>query len=210
MNMKASVILCALAACVAALTASGEPASGARTPSLQNVGFYLPQPLPLADFKLVDQNGAPFTLGNLKNHWTLLAFGYTHCPDVCPMTMTQIRSVKKSLTALDRTMSVSAVFVSIDPQRDSAEQLKEYSSLFGNDFIGVGGEPREVDAFAKQLKVKYALAGGTSEGYFIDHTSSVALITPHGQLRALFNVPLRPDAVAADIHRLASASAASR
>lgn len=202
--MKASAILAAVAACVAAVTAFGAPVKDPQASSLQNVGFYLPRPMPLAEFKLVDQNGAAFTLNNLQHHWTLVAFGYTHCPDVCPMTMAQIRSVKKSLAALDHKLPLSVVFVSIDPQRDSSEQLKTYAGLFGNDFIGVGGDPLAIDAFAKQLKVKYAIAGGTSNTYFIDHTSSVALITPHGQLRALFNVPLRPDAVAADIHRLAS------
>lgn len=201
--MKASAILAALAACLATMTAFGAPATDAEAVSLQNVGFYLPRPMQLADFKLVDQNGAAFTLDDLKQHWTLVAFGYTHCPDVCPMTMAQIRSVKKSLAALDKALPLSVVFVSIDPQRDSSEQLKTYAGLFGNDFLGVGGDPLAVDAFAKQLKVKYAIAGGTSNTYFIDHTSSVALITPRGEVRALFNVPLRPEAVAADIHRLA-------
>ena len=194
----------AVFACVATLAASGAPAAASQTHSLQSVGFYLPRPMPLADFKLIDQNGAAFTLDNLERHWTLLAFGYTHCPDVCPLTLAQIRSVKKSLAELDGNLPLSLVFVSIDPQRDSSEQLEKYAGLSGNDFTGVGGDPLAVDAFAKQLQVKYAISGGTSDTYFIDHTSSVALITPRGQLRALFNVPLRPDAVAADIHRLAS------
>jgi len=208
--MNKTSILASMCACLAAMTVFAKPTANAEAHvRLLSPGFYLPQPMPLDAFKLVDQKSSPFTLDDLRAHWTLVFFGYTHCPDVCPMTMAQMRSVRKSMTTLDDEMPLAVVFVSIDPQRDSAEQLKNYADQFNNDFVGVGGDPIDVDAFAKQFKVKYAIAGGTNDAYFIDHTSSVALIDPKAQLRALFSVPLRPEAVAADVHRIAVAETAA-
>jgi protein SCO1/2 len=204
--MKKTSILASVCACLAAMTVFAKTTAPAEANvRLLSPGFYLPQPLPLDPFKLVDRDSSPFTLDDLRSRWTLVFFGYTHCPDVCPMTMAQIRSVRKSMTTLDDEMPLAVVFVSIDPQRDSAAQLKSYADQFNNDFVGVGGEPLDVDAFAKQFKVKYAIAGGTNDAYFIDHTSSVALVDPKARLRALFSVPLRPDAVAADVRRIAQA-----
>lgn len=178
--------------------------------SLRIPGYALPRPLALESFRLFDQQGREFTLDNLRNRWTLLFFGYTHCPDVCPTTLAQLRSVTELLSKHSDSVIPAVVFVSIDPQRDNAGQLKEYAAQFVGDFTGVGGEPHEIDSFARQFRAKYAISGGTSTSYFIDHTSSVALINPNAQLHVLFSVPLRPEAVAVEIQRLTRSSRTER
>lgn len=178
--------------------------------SLRIPGYALPQPLTLQSFRLFDQYGQEFTLEDLRNRWTLLFFGYTHCPDVCPTTLAQLRSVTKLLSKYPDSKIPAVVFVSIDPQRDSAGQLKEYTAQFGDDFTGVGGEPRAIDSFARQFRAKYEIASGTGPAYLIDHTSSVALIGPNAQLHVLFSVPLRPEAVAVEIQRLTKSSRTDR
>jgi protein SCO1/2 len=207
-NMRARTavgMLCALWIGASGAGALSSPTSDAKP--IQIAGFYLPEPLPLEAFSLLDQDGKAFTAAALHDQWTLLFFGYTHCPDVCPTTLAQIRAVKKQLASSATPLKLGVVFVSIDPQRDSSEQLRQYVSQFGDDFVGVGGPPLHVDSFAKQFRVKYAISGGTSSTYFIDHTSSVALITPRGQLRALFSAPLQPDTTASDIQRISLADA---
>lgn len=194
--------------CLTAASSFGDPSP--ETTSLRVPGYALPQPLALQSFRLVDQQGHEFTLDDLRNRWTLLFFGYTHCPDVCPTTLAQLRSVTKLLSSHADSVIPAVVFVSIDPQRDSTAQLKEYSAQFGNDFTGVGGEPRAIDSFAQQFRAKYAISGGTSTAYLIDHTSSVALINPNAQLHVLFSVPLRPEAVAGEIQRLTKSSHTNR
>jgi protein SCO1/2 len=178
------------------------PATPPTTATLRSAGFLLPEPMALQPFTLVDDQGKAFTAKSFADRWTLLFFGYTHCPDVCPATLAQIRAVKTALETMDPAADVSVVFVSIDPKRDGSEELARYTKMFGSDFLGVGGDQADVDAFARQFRVKYAVSSGTSEAYLIDHTSSVALISPRAQLRALFSVPLRTEAVAMDIKQL--------
>jgi len=183
----------------------GEGSEQSSVPGAVSIsGFYLPEPLALQTFSLLDHDGKDFSTKNLRNQWTLLFFGYTHCPDVCPTTLAQIRAVKELLTKQAPSLKLKAVFVSIDPQRDSSEQLKQYVDRFGNDFIGVCGSPSSVERFAQQFRVKYAISGGTGTTYLVDHTSSVALITPDAKLRALFSPPLRPESVAQDLQRIVS------
>jgi protein SCO1/2 len=201
--MKSAVAAVSLSCVVMAAWAGTTGVHSTTVP--QSAGFFLPRPQPLQPFRLVDEAGNAFTLDDLRDRWTLLAFGYTHCPDVCPTTLTQARAVTAALSRADAALELSVVFVSIDPQRDSGAQLQQYASKFANSFTGVGGAPLDVESFTAQFKVKYAIAGGTSGAYFLDHTSSVALISPRGELRALFSVPLRPEAVAADIKEIARA-----
>jgi protein SCO1/2 len=186
----------------------GDPPSEAT--SLRVSGYALPRPLTLQPFRLTDQHGNEFTRDHLSNRWTLLFFGYTHCPDVCPTTLAQLRAVTKLLSQDPDPVRPAVVFVSVDPRRDSARQLNAYLEPFGTDFTGVGGEPRAIEAFAQQFRAKYTIAGDTASAYLIDHTSAVALINPNAELHALFSVPLRPEAVAAEIRRLTKPSLTER
>lgn len=174
----------------------------------QSAGFFLPQPLPLGAFTLVDQNAEPFALSDLEGRWTLLVFGYTHCPDVCPTTLLQVRETKRLLRKRDPALDVRSVFVTIDPERDTPAQVAQYVDVFGEGLVGLTGSAEQLASFAEQFRVKYAVTTSTPSGYFLDHTSSVALLTPTAELRALFSVPLRPEQLAADLADLARDDAA--
>jgi protein SCO1/2 len=167
-------------------------------------GFYLPEPMPLQDFALVDHGTRPFTRTDLEGHWTLVVFGYTHCPDVCPTTLAQVRDTLELLRQKDAGFAMRSVLVSIDPERDTPEQLAGYVGAFGAGIVGLTGSPGAVAAFAKQFKVMYAVTERLPDGYFMDHSSAVALLTPDAELRALFGVPLRPATLADDLYALAA------
>lgn len=184
--------------------------SAPATSQLQAPGYLLPEPLRLQEFNLVDQQGRRFTQGNLRNQWTLMMFGYTHCPDVCPATLTQLRSTVRLVAAGDPKLKLAVVFVTLDPERDPPAQLKKYLGSLDESFVGVGGSPADVAAFAGQFRVRYEKAGQAVGGYLIDHTSSVALINPEGELQALFSAPLRPSSVARDVRFIAGARTASK
>lgn len=169
----------------------------------QSAGFYLPEPLPLEPFTLVDHEALPFTRDRLEGRWTLLVFGYTHCPDVCPLTLAQVRDTRALLEQQSPALDVAAVFVSIDPERDTPERVAAYVAAFDEDLIGVTGTAEAIAAFAGQLRVKYAPTRRSSDGYLVNHSSSVALLTPRAELAALFSVPLRPERLASDLRAIA-------
>ncbi|HEX6996584.1 MAG TPA: SCO family protein [Gammaproteobacteria bacterium] len=200
----ATIFIAALAAFAACGQHSheghGEPAPHAAGHSS---GFYLPEPLPLEPFTLLDQDGQPFTRDRLEGRWTLLVFGYTHCPDVCPITLGQVRDTRALLEQQAPALDVAAVFVSIDPERDTPDRLAAYVAAFDEDLVGVTGTAEAIAAFAGQLRVKYAPSRSEPGGYLVDHSSSVALLTPRAELAALFSVPLRPERLAADLRAIA-------
>jgi protein SCO1 len=186
-----ALLLCGAAA------APDSKASPSGSPTIS--GFYLPSALPLTPFELVDHRGKPFTLTQLQGQWTLLSFGYTHCPDVCPTTLSELRAVRKLLKSDPAALNIRVVFVTLDPDRDDPALLGEYVGRFDREFIGVRGTAPGLASFTGQLRVKYAKATGKGPDYLLDHSSAVALITPEGQLRALFSTPLRGTEVASDI-----------
>lgn len=174
--------------------------AGHEAPAAPVAAFELPQPLALSAFRLVDQRGHPFTLASLRGRWSMLLFGYTHCPDVCPTTLAQMAEVRRELRAAAPKRDVAGVFVTVDPARDTSSQLAAYVSRFDRDFTGVGGDAQALRAFAGQFKVRYEPAAGAP--YRFDHTASVAVLGPDARLHAVFALPLAPARVAGDIVRL--------
>jgi protein SCO1 len=161
----------------------------------------LPQPRPLEPFSLVDHRGEPFTSDQLNGRWTFTFFGYTHCPDICPNALGVLNAVDTRLArdpALHRDLQV--VFVSVDPERDTPEQLAQFVPYFNPSFIGLSGTPEQVRDFTGQIGIMYmrtpAPGGESEEGYFVDHTSSIMLFDPKGRLHALFSTPHDPEAIA--------------
>lgn len=165
-------------------------------------GSLWPQSKALTAFSLDGHQGKAFTLEALTGRWTLLFFGYTHCPDVCPVTL----SVLKNAVALMEDAGVDppqVVFVSVDPKRDTAEHLAAYVSYFNPRFVGVTGSDTELKAFARQLGVLYVLNEADADGnYLVDHTAGVFLLDPRARLVALFQAPQSAEAMARDIPRI--------
>jgi len=155
-------------------------------------GFVLPRDGKLIPaFELNDGDGQTFDLSSLKGHWTLLFFGYTHCPDVCPTALSTLSTIYEGLEKTrDGGDEVDVVFVSVDPERDKPAQLKEYVGYFNPAFVGVTGEPDTLASFSRVLGAVYAKAKGTeSSGYLVDHTAAIFLINPEGRYKAVMSPP---------------------
>lgn len=151
-----------------------------------------PQPRVLADFQLQDQFGETVNRERLYGQWTLAFVGYTYCPDICPMTLAKLAGLQPELAKqLDQPLKVW--FVSVDPQRDSIEQLNDYVSYFNQPaVIGMTAGHDQLFPFVRQLGLMYAISSSTDEAaYLVDHSASVALINPKGQLVAMFKPPMQ-------------------
>jgi protein SCO1/2 len=147
--------------------------------------------------ELLTDNGEKFTLEDLKGHWTLFFFGYTHCPDICPVTLGVVAQAKKMATRYNH-MFPEVVFVSVDPDRDKVEMLSDYVQYFDEDFVGVTGDAQMIKALTLQMSVVYMkvpVDNGTASGslddnvYNVDHSSALLLVNPEGKLFAFLNPP---------------------
>ena len=167
-------------------------------------GLLWPQSKALTALALEDHKHEAFTLERLTGRWTLLFFGYTHCPDVCPVTL----SVLKNSVALMREAGAEppqVVFVSVDPARDTLDHMAAYVGHFDPDFLGVTGSDRALKDFARQLGVLYIHAESDADVYYlVDHTAAGFLIDPRGHLVALFQAPHAAQAIARDLPRIQS------
>lgn len=177
------------------ITACGQPAP----PRLQQ-GTLLPEGKAVADFQLTDHRGQPFTLENLKGNWTFAFFGYTHCPDVCPTSLTMLGQVQRKLAKLAELDTLpQVVFFSVDPERDTPELLSRFVPYFHPDFVGTTGEAAQILSLTRQLGILYGKAGDAgTDNYLIDHSAAIILFDPEGRFHAVFGVPHDPDLIASD------------
>ena len=150
-------------------------------------------------FKLVDQDAKPITDQDLKGHPFLVFFGFTHCPDVCPTTLFEVSEILRALGP--QAKNVRALFITVDPERDTPKVLKDYLSSFDPRVIGVTGDSEAIAAVGKSYRVyakKVPLDGG---GYTMDHTALVYLMDKDGRFVVPFKMNRRPEEAAADLKR---------
>jgi protein SCO1/2 len=162
----------------------------------------LPEPRVLADFDLVDQDGAQFTLRQLQGKWSLLFFGFTHCPDVCPSALYDLHQVNQAVTDSDADeASYQFIFVSVDPERDSPQRLRDYVAYFDPEFRAATGSPEQLAALARQIGVAYRIEPHEpgSERYLVDHSASIMLTDPEGRLHGVFPAPHDAGHIAQDL-----------
>jgi protein SCO1/2 len=151
-------------------------------------------------FALIDNKQRPFTLQNLKDKWTILFFGFSHCGDDCQTTMDTLTQVH-ALFSGHVTESPQVVFVSVDYERDTPEKLDEYLSSFSDEFVGVTGSADSLEKFAGNLDVHFKTAAMSSDNsgiddYMVEHTSSLILVNPEAKVTAILSAPYR----VADLH----------
>jgi protein SCO1/2 len=153
-------------------------------------------------FTLTDHNGSRVELSDFKGKAVLLFFGYTHCPDICPVTMGTLNSVTNTLG--EDKDKVQVLFITIDPERDDQEKLKNYVPFFNESFIGLTGTPEEIDKVADDYNAFYEKEDmGSETGYLMGHASSVYLINPKGKL--VLRYPqnrMDPEGIAGDIRQI--------
>lgn len=159
---------------------------------------------PLPAFALTSHHGTSFTDANLRDRWTYMFFGYTHCPDVCPTSLAALAEVTRRLAGVPEVARPQVVFVSVDGQRDTPSLLADYVPAFDPAFIGATGTKAQLAPLAESLGVFYARHGGTDGNYQIDHSTGVFLIDPAGKLRETYAHPPRADLIAEQYRRLAS------
>ena len=149
-------------------------------------------------FKLVDQNGQVVTDQDLKGRPFLVFFGFTHCPDVCPTTLFEVSEILRALGHdADRAR---ALFITVDPERDTPAAMKDYLSSFDPHLTGLTGDPAEIAAVAKAYRV-YFKKVPLDEGYTMDHTAIVYLMDKTGRFVSPFNIKRPTDVEVADLRR---------
>src|SRR5437867_10474512 len=151
-----------------------------------------PDPKPLTAFALTDHENRVFDLSRLKGKWSFLFFGYTHCPDICPTTLATLARAHESIAkSTVGAKDVQFVFISVDPNRDTAGKLRQYVTYFDTSFLGVTGDDAQLGKLAAQLGAAYevAITPGV-ENYPVYHTAAVFLVDPRTRYHAVFALPL--------------------
>ena len=150
-------------------------------------------------FQLVDENGRPFSNQDLRGKPFLVFFGFTHCPDVCPTTLFEVSEIMRGLGP--DAKRTAALFISVDPERDSPAVLKDYLSGFDPNVRGLTGDPATVAAVAKAYRVYYKKVPLEGGDYTMDHTALVYLMDKQGRFVAPFNIKRPPEAAVAELRR---------
>lgn len=153
-----------------------------------NGAIVFERPRDIGEFALVDDTGQPFTPASLRGKWSLLFFGYTYCPDICPTTMVSLNQFYGKLKP-ELVADTQIVMVSVDPARDDTAKLNQYVRYFNSQFRGVTGEFLALQKFATALNIPFAKVPGGGENYQIDHSGSIALIDPAGHYVGFFKAP---------------------
>ncbi len=153
-----------------------------------NNAWLFDRPRELSAFQLVDHDNKPFHLANLQGHWSILFFGFTFCPDVCPTTLAQLDEFYGKLPP-QIAADTRVYLVSVDPARDTPERLKEYVTYFNPRFKGITGEFLALHQFATQLNSPFVKVPGGGENYQVEHSANIALVNPRGHYVGFLKAP---------------------
>ncbi len=157
--------------------------------------------MPDLDFKLIDDHGKPATGADYRGKVVMLYFGYTHCPDVCPLTLARLHVVMQRLGPL--ADDVRILFVSVDPTRDTPAAMRAYASAFDPHVVGLTGDPRDIEALSKRYRSAYTREPGGKDGnYEVSHGSAIYLFDRHGEARVLAMPTDSLDDLVHDLHLL--------
>jgi protein SCO1/2 len=166
-------------------------------------GSLIEPPVPAPVFELTDMNGQPFQLSQLEDQVVVMFFGYTSCPDVCPVTLTEFLQIRSKLGGA--TDQVSFVFVTVDPERDTPERMRKYLTNFDPEIIGLSGERSELEPVWADYGVYQArVEGGSPENYLVDHSSRVYVIDTDGNLRLTYLFGTENQLITEDVRHLVS------
>jgi protein SCO1/2 len=159
---------------------------------LPSYATVMPTPMPLPEFQLLDQTGEPFDRQSLRGGWSLVFFGFTHCPDICPATLQQLAIARGKVMAESNgedTPFPQIILISVDPERDSVEIMREYVAHFAADVKGVTGSIEELKKLTAVLGIFFEKSTDDGEDYNVAHSAVVLLINPDAEFHALFSAP---------------------
>ncbi len=158
--------------------------------TLLSKGYALPR------FSLTDKNGQPFTGESLRGQWTLVFTGFTNCGHVCPMAMGKVKLIYDELQE-----PAQVLFVSVDPERDSTDTIKEYAESFDASFNAATGTPAELDKLTTAIEAPWRIDRADGK-YVVDHSSDIILINPAGAYAGFISQPINTTAVATELNQL--------
>lgn len=181
----------------------------APAPATENATVFVP-PREIPTLDLLDQDGRPFTAQSLRDHWTVVFFGFTHCPDVCPTTLTVMTQMKKQLADLPTAQQPRVMLFTVDPERDTPERLREYVRFFDPSFGAATGTLDGVQQAASAFAVPFAKVPLPQGGYTMDHGAGVFFVGPDGSVQAYSSPPLRAESLARDFRLVARHYAEAR
>lgn len=202
-SQKWLLVLCVLGAGALGAWWAAHLQSGAQARAALAHGTALTPPRPLSTLALIDESGQPFGEARLRGHWSIVYFGFTSCPMICPTTMAMLKDVARDLAALPAGQQPQVLLITVDPDTDTPEVIGRYVRTFNPAFHGLTGARTALDDAARQFSVAHQRSGA---GGSIDHSSTVYVVDPEGALAAVFTSPQTAAGIAADYRRLAGAS----
>ena len=203
------VIVVALVLLVAAMVLLPRPSQLARNVTTE-VATVLPEYRPLPDFELVDHLGEPFRNDALSGNFSMLFFGFTNCPDVCPLTLQVLANVRAEINTREPETAPDVVFVSVDPNRDTADRIDSYLSNFDAEFRGATGSDDALAPVLKMLGVTVHKQELPGESYNVAHNSTIYFISPRAELIAISSAPHDAATLASDYAKIRRRYGAAR
>lgn len=153
-----------------------------------NGAIVLDKPRMFSDFELQDHRGDVFNLERMQGVWTIVFFGFTHCPDICPTTLAMLNETYSKLKDSEKER-VQVVMISLDPERDTVEKLAEYVPYFNPAFTGVTGNKHLIRRLTAELNVAYNQVPLSGDDYTVDHSTQLILVNPMGHYHGFFKAP---------------------
>ena len=191
------VLVGALAFAVGTWFSTERPASTDAAERQGAAGYVLDAPRPLPEFELTDQDGQTFGPDGFTGDWSLVYFGFTYCPDICPTSLAEMARVREALERADPGLPDRYYLVSVDPRRDTPERLREYVRYFHPEFRGLTGDKEQIDRLTRAAGAVYQVPDAPpDEDYLVAHSSTITLIDPDGRVHAIFTTPLEADPIA--------------
>lgn len=184
-----------------------KPATASATASATvQTATVLPEPRALPEFRLVDHNNQPFTRDSLEGRMSLLFFGFTHCPDICPATLQQLAMARDRVAATmpgrERASLPEIILISVDPARDTPETLKRYVEYFGEGISAATGDPEDLLVLTSALGIffeRVPTGDPASADYTVNHSTAVLVVDADARLQAIFGAPHSIESFASDL-----------
>jgi protein SCO1/2 len=153
-----------------------------------NGAIVLDQPRIFSDFELVDHRGEIFNIARMQDTWTIVFFGFTHCPDICPTTLAVLNDMYSKMKDSEKEQ-LQIVMISLDAERDTVEALADYVPYFNEEFIGVTGNKHLIHRLTAEINIAYNKVPLEGEDYTVDHSTQLVLINPKGHYHGFFRAP---------------------
>jgi len=206
-----SIIVLASVLSGALLVTAYQKASRVTPQQLRNDALFVyDDPITLNAFSLTKHTGGPFTNTSLQGSWTLVFFGYTFCPDICPITMVAIKQFYDLLEASGEGENVQVVMISVDPERDTEEVLKNYVTYFNPEFIGARGDYSDVYQLARNVNLTFAYTRVDDDNYLVNHNGEIMVMGPTGDNVGFLKAPYEPQRMLENFLALKSFSESQR